>query len=140
MSAPADDIANILVDIYNQDLGVKNGSSNSTAKVSRKRHNRDTDAVIGPLFHNISDTAAARLATAAAMADDNISEEGNRFATELSSLQKAADIEPETYVMWPAEDLDEGEILNGDTSADLNWVFAIIISISPRHVLSEGAL
>ena len=31
--------------------------------------------------------------------------------------------------MWPAEDLDEGETLNA--AADLNWVLAIIISISP---------
>ena len=131
MSVPTVDIANILVDIYNQDLGVINGPSNVTAKVSRKRHNRDTDAVIGPLFHNISDTAAARLAAAAAMEEDNITEEGDRFATELSSLQKAVDVEPEMYVMWPAEDLDEGETLNGDTSADLNWVLAIIISITP---------
>ena len=131
MSVPPDDIANILVDIYNQDYQSTNVASNSSAKVSRKRHNRDTDAVVGPVFNIISDTAAARLKTAAAMAVGVETEEGRRFATELASMLKAADAMPTTFIMWPAEDLDEGEVMSGDTSADLNWVLAIIISTSP---------
>ena len=39
--------------------------------------------------------------------------------------------------MWPAEDLDEGETLNGDAAADLNWVLAIIISISPTTTMAR---
>lgn len=124
-------IANILIDIYNQDVGLTNVSSNSATKVSRKRHNRDTDAVIGPRFHIISDTTAARMAGAAAMTGNYTTEEGQRFAAELSTMKKAVDVAAATFVMWPAEDLDEGETLNGDASADLNWVLAIIISISP---------
>ena len=131
MITPADDIADILVDIYNQDYESTTVSSKSTAKVSRKRHNRDTDAVVGPVFNIVSDTTAARLKTAAAMAGDNQTEDGHRFTTELSSKLKAVYVEPSTLIMWPAEDLDEGEVLNGDTSADLNWVLAIIISSSP---------
>ena len=131
MSTPADDIADILVDIYNQEYESTAVSSKSTTKVSRKRHNRDTDAVVGPVFNIISDTTSARLKAAAAMAGDNQTEDGHRFTTELSSKLKAVDAEPSTLIMWPAEDLDEGEILNGDTSADLEWVFAIIISLSP---------
>ena len=130
MSAPTDDIANILIDICNQDVGATNISSNSSTKVSRKRHNRDTDAVIGLRFHIISDTTAARLAAAAAMTANNITEEGQRFAVELSTIRRAVDVTTATYVMWPAEDLDEGETLNGDAAADLNWVLAIIIAIS----------
>ena len=131
MSTPADDISDILLDLYNKDYELTTSSSKSTAKVSRKRHNRDTDAVVGPVFNIISDTTAARLKMAAAMAVDNRTEDGHRFATELSSKLKAVDVEPATLIMWPAEDLDEGEVLNGDTSADLNWVLAIIISLSP---------
>ena len=131
MSVPTDDVADILVDLYNQDYELTTSSSKSTAKVSRKRHNRDTDAVVGPVFNIISDTTAARLKIAAAMAAGNQTEDGCRFATELSSTLKAVDAEPATLIMWPAEDLDEGEVLNGDTSADLNWVLAIIISLSP---------
>jgi hypothetical protein len=131
MSTPADDIADILVDIYNQDYESTAVSSQSTAKVSRKRHNRDTDAVVGPVFNIVSDTTSARLKAAAAMAAGNKTEDGQRFTTELSSKLKASDAEPSKLIMWPAEDLDEGEVLNGDTSADLNWVLAIIISLSP---------
>ena len=131
MSVTPDDIANILVDIYNQDFGLTNIPSNSLTKSSRKRHSRDTDAVVGPIFNNISDTTASRLTQAAAMAKIYQTEDGRRFATELSSVQKAIDVAPATFVMWPADDLDEGEILNGDTSSDLNWVLAMIISISP---------
>ena len=131
MSVPPNDIANILVDIYNQDFELTNVSSNSSTKSSRKRHNRDTDAVVGPIFNIISDTTASRLSQAAAMVEVNQTEDGRRFATELSSMQKAIDVAPAMFVMWPADDLDEGEILNGDTSSDLNWVLAMIISISP---------
>ena len=46
-------------------------------------------------------------------------------------MQKAINVAPATFVMWPADDLHMGEILNGDTSSDLNWVLAMIISISP---------
>ena len=131
MSVPTDDVADILVDLYNQDYELTTSSRKSTAKVSRKRHNRDTDAVVGPVFNIIAGTTAARLKIAAAMAAGNQTEDGCRFATELSSTLKAVDAEPATLIMWPAEDLDEGEVLNGDTSADLNWVLAIIISLSP---------
>ena len=131
MSTPTDDIADILVDIYNQDYESTSVSSKSSAKVSRKRHNRDTDAVIGPVFSIISDSTAARLKAAAGMELGIEKEDGQRFATELSSKLKAANVEPAIFIMWPAEDLDEGEILNGDTSEDFNWVLAVIISTLP---------
>lgn len=128
MSAQQTNVANILVDLFNADNDATSSSSNSSAK--RKRHNRDTDAVIGPLFGGTSEAISARLQLAAGMGFANVTEEGQRFATELSSLRQAVDVAPATFVMWPAEDLDEGEVLNGDTSATLNWVLAVVLSTS----------
>ena len=105
MIAPTDDIANILIDIYNQDVGSTNVLSNSATKVSRKRHNRDTDVVIGLRFHIISDATAARMAGAAAMTGNNKTEEGQRFAAELSTMKKTVYVAAATFVTWPAEGL-----------------------------------